>query len=43
MTLVQEKGFESVTVQEIIDRANVGRATFYSHFDSKDDLIFPEG
>ena len=43
MALVQEKGFESVTVQEIIDRANVGRATFYSHFyshfDSKDDLL----
>jgi AcrR family transcriptional regulator len=39
MSLVQEKGFEAVTVQEIIDRANVGRATFYSHFDSKDDLL----
>ena len=39
LSLIEEKGFEDLTVQQIIDRANVGRATFYAHFDSKEDLL----
>src|SRR5256885_7911666 len=39
MALMIEKGYEAVTVQEIIDRANVGRATFYAHFADKRSLL----
>lgn len=38
-SLIREKGFEALTVQDIIDRADVGRSTFYTHFKSKEDLL----
>jgi AcrR family transcriptional regulator len=37
--LILEKGYEAVTVQDVIDRADVGRSTFYAHFVDKDDLL----
>lgn len=37
--LMREQPFERITVQQLLDRAGVGRATFYSHFQDKDDLL----
>jgi AcrR family transcriptional regulator len=39
MALIVEKGYESVTVQDILDRADVGRSTFYAHYRDKDALL----
>lgn len=38
VSLVLERGYDPITIKDICDAANVGRATFYSHHRSKDDL-----
>jgi AcrR family transcriptional regulator len=42
ISLVLEKGYEAVTIKDIVDRANVGRSTFYAHYTSKEDLLTAE-
>ena len=37
--LLSRKDFSRITVGEIIEKADVGRATFYAHFETRDDLL----
>jgi AcrR family transcriptional regulator len=39
MDLTTEKGYEAVTVADIIDRADIGRSTFYNHFTDKQHVL----
>lgn len=39
VALIQEKNFDDITVQQVLDRAGVGRSTFYTHYRDKDDLF----
>jgi AcrR family transcriptional regulator len=39
LALMIERGYERLTIQNLLDRAGVGRATFYAHFESKDELL----
>jgi AcrR family transcriptional regulator len=42
LTLIQEKPIDAITVQEVLDRASVGRSTFYLHYRDKDDLLLTQ-
>nr|WP_239565456.1 TetR/AcrR family transcriptional regulator [Brevibacillus fulvus] len=39
ITLINEKGYDAITVQDLADRATVNRATFYLHYHDKQDLL----
>ena len=38
--LIVERGYDAINIQDITDRANVARTTFYLHFTDKDELLF---
>jgi AcrR family transcriptional regulator len=40
--LMHERPFKSITVQDVLDRAEVGRSTFYTHYRDKDDLFLSD-
>ena len=42
VALMHEKNFDQITVQHVLDRAGVGRATFYAHYRDKEDLFMSD-
>jgi len=42
LELIKEKSYEEISIEEITERANVGRTTFYLHYKDKDDLLMEE-
>ncbi len=42
LALILEKGYAAITIQDILDRANLGRSTFYAHYRDKEDLLTSE-
>ncbi len=42
MALLEERHFDDITVQDVLDRAKVGRSTFYVHYSDKQDLFLSD-
>ena len=42
VALMKEKPFDDITVQQVLDRAGVGRSTFYAHYRDKEDLFLSD-
>lgn len=40
LELIDERDYDAITIEDLTERADVGRSTFYSHFTSKEDLLF---
>jgi AcrR family transcriptional regulator len=39
LSLIEERGYDSLSIQDITERANIGRATFYVHYQDKEQLL----
>ncbi|MBN1888983.1 MAG: TetR/AcrR family transcriptional regulator [Thermoflexales bacterium] len=39
LELTEHKNYDQITIQDIVQHANVGRSTFYAHYQNKDDLL----
>ena len=37
--LINEKDYDEITIQDLLDEANISRSTFYSHYKTKDELL----
>jgi len=42
LELIKEKDYDEISIEEITERANVGRTTFYLHYKDKEDLLMEE-
>ena len=40
--LMEEKGYDQVTIEDLTERADIGRTTFYLHYSAKQDLLLEQ-
>ncbi|WP_162799404.1 TetR family transcriptional regulator [Nocardioides sp. 616] len=41
LSLFEERGFDQTTIEDVVERAGVGRTTFFRHFRSKEEAVLP--